>query len=361
MNDFDFEELDEAVNALASKTHEEHGGPEPAAPVPVSSGPVSAPLQPALSSPMASPQQAWTALSEPTAETEVAEPSSKPELIATPQKRIRLSDAHPRRGAFMDIVPPTPRKLGIRGSISLQPVSKPEEHRDEKAPPEPEIPDTVELSIPDALLESEPSAKPKPAPAPEKTDDDVAWPDPLDFQREEPKKDDRSEESETPSPFLAEAKVEKRPLGAFSNFRATNEDRPAQGASDSEPTSVVDELTPGENGTFEEPKVMSKPEVKPEKFADAKEKELAPEVPPKPDMHSAAMMSIPQQYRTEAKSTDTATRPVFDIKEYHPPLLEAAVHDHGGGSMWGKLFIALVVLALLGVAAYFTYLYVIQR
>ena len=82
----------------------------------------------------------------------------------------------------------------------------------------------------------------------------------------------------------------------------------------------------------------------------------------KPDLHSAAMMSIPKQYHTEEKSADTAKRPIFDTKEYHPPLLEATNHEHrGGGSMWSKLFIALVVLVLLGVGAYFAYLYVVQQ
>jgi hypothetical protein len=77
-------------------------------------------------------------------------------------------------------------------------------------------------------------------------------------------------------------------------------------------------------------------------------------------MHSAAMMSIPQQYRTQDKSTDKTTRPIFDTKEYHPPLVEKAMNERRGSGMWTKLFIALVVLVLLAVGGYFVYIYVVH-
>jgi hypothetical protein len=40
----------------------------------------------------------------------------------------------------------------------------------------------------------------------------------------------------------------------------------------------------------------------------------------------------------------------------------AGHHEHrGGGSMWGKIFVALVALALIAVAGYFAYIYFVQQ
>lgn len=347
MNDFDFEELDKAVNDLAVKTHDEHGGSDSEPLVvstPATTGPVEKPAQPEAKpeTPRSAPQS--------------TEASTIP--VATPQKHpTRLSDTRPRsRGAFMDIVPPASRKPG-RSGVSIQPVSKPED----VIPEEPKKPEP-EVSAPTTSDTPAPEQQPDiPKPAAEKEHEEVSWPDPLDFGA-----DPKEKAEEAPStPFLPEAKVEKRPLGAFSNFKPaaaepkTEEDIPAP-----EMPKPQDELTPEKDGTFKEPEPeVSKPEKEEPKPEAAKpsEKPDEPTAPEKPDLHGKAMMSIPQQYHTEAKPTDKATRPIFDTKEYHPPLAEDAGHEHrGGGSMWGKIFIAFVVVVLLAVAGYFAYIYFVQ-
>jgi hypothetical protein len=355
MNDFDFEELDNAVNTLASKTQDEHRGP-------------SEPPKPALPARPAPKAESLKITSEP----EIPAPTSAPQLVRPAAPRT------PRRGAFMDIMPPSPRKTNTRVGPTLQPLNPPEQVKPEAIvspvePPQLE-PETAPADlhdpepIPDAPVQPE-APKLERIETPEEKEDAVRWPDPLDFHVDSILEDETIEKPAQTSPFLAEAKVEKRPLGAFSNYKPTEEPpKPradsAETLDSSEPS--VDELTPDAEGTYREPEApaeeSSKDELAPQQSVESVENNMprpeAREEPSRPDMHSAAMMSIPQQYRTEDKPADKATRSIFDTKEYHPPLLDATITEHHGGSMWMKLFVALVVLVLLGVAGYFTYLIV---
>lgn len=378
MNDFDFEELDKAVTNLATKTQDDHGGSDPAT-APKASPVVITPAP--ASEPKSEPKPEPVSVSTPTPSTEAPAIRS----TSTPAKH-RLGDTRSRRGSFMDIVPPASRKTATRVGVSVQPVSKAEEIVPEAPvsapakvePEEPALPDLsdlkldldVEPKMPEPTAEpkleersepkpTEPQSPPEQTEADKKADGDVAWPDPLDLMDEKPaapKVD--AEPTEPVSPFLAEAKVEKRPLGAFSNFKPAEEPKPAEPA-DLKPKTpeVKDELTPDADGTFEEPKKEKAP-LPPKEGEKPEDKE-----PAKPDVHGAAMMAIPDQYRPEPKATDKTTRPVYDTKEYHPPLIEATGHhEHrGGGSVWGKIFIALVALALIAVAGYFAYIYFVQQ
>jgi hypothetical protein len=321
MNDFDFEELDKAVSNLATKTHDEHGGPDLKTVPAASSVPVT--MESAQKQ-----EQPEARVEAPRSVPRPTEPTAVP--VATPQKRpIRLSDTKPRnRGAFMDIVPPASRKFGGRAGISIQPVSKPEDVvPEEPKTPEPEVSEPVEVPKPEVLT-SHPDT---PKPVTEEKPDDVAWPDPLDFGTDQKEK---AEEAPT-TPFLAEAKVEKRPLGAFSNFKPAAPEPKAEETQTPETPKPQDELTPEKDGTFKEPESAGpkaeKEEAKQPKAPKAPEKSDEPTEPEKPDVHGKAMMSIPQQYHTDAKPTDKATRPIFDTKEYHPPLVEATGHEHRGG------------------------------
>jgi hypothetical protein len=357
MNDFDFEELDSAVSQLATKTHDEHDGP----------GPVT--LRPLVASSASELASVPVVAPVPDSGQAVQSTPTTLPVASSPVQKHRLGDTSPRpKRAFMDIVPPA-RKPVQRVGISIQPIDKAETVMTEEPKravgigqePKPVAPELVEQMPP------EHTGRPVADSPAQKTASDVSWPDPLDFQREDPMSeesieqktpDTQSEEDqpEPSSPFLSEAKVEKRPLGAFSNFRPTAELKPAKPVMPEDAKAGSDELTPENDGIFKEPEeskeLLEKQE--PEQKAES-------ESSTKQDMHSAAMMSITQQYRTEAKDEDKAPRSVFDTKEYHPPLLEAAVHDHRGEGMWGKLFIALVVLAILGAGGYFTYLYFMPR
>lgn len=354
MNDFDFEELDKAVNTLASKTREEHDTPD--APV----------VKPANTPPASSvPRQ---------------DSQSVPVVSKQPKTRSRSA----QRGSFMDIVPPSPRKTtNTRVGPTLQPVSRPEDivPSSQVEPPKEDKkePETAPAATSDAPQPSKPENRQPEAPQKSETSGDVSWPDPLDFHdvdritQDVPKKPNEDRSS---SPFLAEAKVEKRPLGAFSTFAQTSEQpKPAEAtpkelSSKPEPKpdpEAVDELTPEESGLFKEPETPPD-QQKSESASDSQPTEDKPEPeiekkePSKPDMHSKAMMSIPQQYRTERKTADKTTHSVFDTKEYHPPLLEAAIPEHHrGGGVWTKLFVAFVVLVLLGVSGYFVYIFMFAQ
>lgn len=342
MNDFDFEELDKAVNELATKTHEEHGGPDPAtaqAAAPVSVAPADKPAStpPPVTEPPAKPVEV-----------------TRPAPIVEPPRHTRLSDTRPRsRGAFMDIVTPPARKPGGHIGVSIQPISKLED----VVPQKPQESPIESQAKPVADKPPKAVESPLPPAAPGKSAEDVAWPDPLDFRDGgapgDKKETKDSAPTETASPFLAEAKVEKRPLGAFSHFRAKSDDKPAEAQPE-----IQDELTPEASGEFKEPKPTEPGTEKAPTAASARAEE--PAEPAKPDVHGAAMMSIPEQYHAPAKGVDKRVRPVFDAKEYHPPLLEATSERRGSGVLM-KLFIALIVLALLGAAGYFVYVYVAQH
>lgn len=220
-----------------------------------------------------------------------------------------------------------------------------------------------------------------------------AWPDPLDFAKEsaeaaavsqetqpstaspdnEPINEQASEPAQTP--FVADAKVDKRPLGAF----ATQEDEttsqtPTELTPASEDTpefnpevnsveatgvpQAVDEATglTGETPKDEdlsteghaevletqtaEPTPTSE-ETKPEVFAAPEE----PKEPAKPVAASAPIagaQSIPQQYKTaESHGEDDEQHPLFDTEEYHQPLLT------DGKKKSKKIVLIIVMLVIL--------------
>lgn len=382
MKDLDFDELDRAVNSLVSQAK----GGRAASPAPERTEPAKPEAQPERPVAVKSTPAASTAA--PTSDdiVPVAQKSTTTAPAITSPTRTRLGakrpGASPGRGSFIDIVAPkatAPVPKVSRTSSVIQPVSKPDElktepPKSEKTPVEEPAEVAVEPPTPTEPVESV-AVKPS-------TEEE--WPDPLDFHdddgkvvaeaaksAEEPQQDKKPgtpkwqqpSESGT-SPFIPGAKVEKRPLGAFAPSEAEAE-KPAEPASSAESADMPDELKPevlaAESNQLAD-HALDEVENEPEKPVE--EEVTEPEKPAEPkaeqQVRESALQSIPQQYKTPAKEVSDAPRPVFDTKEYHPPLLEATAHS-AHRSPWGKLFIALLIVAVLAVGGYFAFIYFVQN
>lgn len=220
------------------------------------------------------------------------------------------------------------------------------------------------------------------------------WPDPLElanFKDEaptEPSDQDQSVETVPPnteshlpaeamtSPFLPEAKVEKRPLGGYNSVASTQaaEDSAAPGITETPPDtdkqlppepSAVTEALPAElNSDILSVEADKGPEaseqsaaaVLPEAEAETTS-EVAPTpiTTPLPNAATATQVqsspistgSIPQQYKiSNEPKADVPAASIYDTKTYHQPLRQPAKSKSG----WGWL-IGIIVLVLLGAAA----------
>lgn len=354
MNDIDFDELDKAVNSLVAKKRSAANKAvvhEPAsAVVDVSPKKLEAP-EPELQLP---PSEPIKDIAEHSAQSEnpITAKQQLPKATIQTKQGGRLGVKAPTRptrsGSFIDIVTPKPPiKKTLRVAAPIKPATEVIEPEPQQPQSKPEVPQKAIIV-------------PKPA--------EIAWPDPLDFhdqksdkpkaaepvidksnteQKSEPELQ-KDQPVEVSSPFITGAKVEKRPLGAFAEQAAQELARP----------------TDAEAADFarEEKKV-----VEPDKQESAKD---IPEDMQKPEKSESsatqqvlesATMTIPQQYRTAHKDADQTTRPVYDTKEYHPPLLEKTAHAAHKSGIWGTVLLVLLIVALVAVGGYFGFMYFIQN
>lgn len=353
MNDFDFDELDKAVNTLVAKKNAKSSktksyepavavkditpkleAPEPQLDLPAALEPKELPAKTAADSTPKKDDQA-----------DVEEAKLAAEVHQPPKAAIL-----PRHGGRLGVKPAL--KSSVRGgfidNVTSKPVVKVSRVAAEVKPAtsnvQPEGPKAEEASIktePEKELDT-------------KKNDGFDWPDPLDFdespktesvESSKPIDDPESfgKEPEPASPFIANAKVEKRPLGAYAEKVAQDLAKPT----DDEKDEVAKE----------EQKAVKEPE--PAKTDNKKEE---PEKPEDAENHvvESAMMSIPQQYKSEHKQANQTERNVFDTKEYHPPLLTQTAHASGGKGAWGAALVILLIVALLAVGVYFGFLYFVQ-
>lgn len=191
---------------------------------------------------------------------------------------------------------------------------------------------------------SEPRGEPErsePKPAEEPDSKNTDWPDPLDFHGY---KDDTDVKEETPaeepkpvdeparpleSPFLSGTKVEKRPLGAFSDTAAADapeeEETPLLEAPDTELIEATSE---------DEPAVEEVP-VSP------------PETPPVVEEEPTNIpSSITQQYKEQPSTTDQPTGAIFDTESYHQALTHTPPKKSGA-----LVVVWIVALILVGAGA----------
>lgn len=368
MKDLDFDELDRAVNTLM--------------------GNVTATAEPAKLDDTKTLTITSTLTDDrppvlPVGEAKVpAEPSTG--TRATPVGVIRppLTSSRPaplaarRGGRFMDVVPSSAAKknttsYGVsRQGLSVTPMTGADEVKSAPAP-----------ILPDDTIDTLPNES-----------DAGAWPDPLDFNQSASASNDgltvnesasiESNDTAEPlnSPFLTDAKVEKRPLGTpapelYANPQSepetadlsvdvaeVTEETSAQVPSLILPEELQGDLMAIESGVSEAPSVTTTPRDA-SVLVDAPKEESKTETPKASVATSvqaaAAPMgtgSIPQQYREEPSTGDQTTGSIYDTASYHQPL------DHPAKKKTGWLWVLwVIILLILGAGGgALAYLYLLQ-
>ena len=354
MKDLDFDELDRAVNSLMSDKN--------------------SPAQNDASSP--TPVEAPTPAASPVAPVQSEQSVVAPTRQAPPAAR--------RGGRFMDVVPAARKTKNTTPAV----VSR------EGASIEPAGSATSSLSQNDKAVAETPVAKEVPVPAatPPSTD----WPDPLELaaSKDSPvqKTPEVSEQLDTSassavelentatpdlpdqtmsapadeplsSPFLPDAKVEKRPLGGAALSSTSSElmieDENAQLPAlpkDVEP--ALPEELHGDVASIQADNSTTDPSKHVE-FSGEAIKDDAPKTEikkPALKVTEAAVpsgpTSIPQQYREEPSSGDQKSGAIYDTDSYHQPLSHPAKKKHGWSwVLW--ILLILLVGAGGGAALYF--------
>jgi hypothetical protein len=299
-----------------------------------------------------------------------AEPEAAPAVTAPVVDRPKPALAVKRRGQFMDVVHPSSDMTGKPSDtptapnkkVSLQPIVTDSEQQSDT----PEVPSEATETTPTVEV-VEPSASDTlsiatEAPAAE----GQSWPDPLDVMEAKETSTDAETapvdvSAETPdaavieapaeavdeaagatTPFLADTKVDKRPLDAFSGEEAVD-DAEAAPAANVEPELTSPELQPDIIAVEASASDQTDSDDVAEEATDA-----APS--------SQFNESIPQQYAATESQTDDE-HSIFDTKEYHQPL-SPAEKKKGGMPGWVKALLVVFVLAGLGAAGgYFWFYY----
>lgn len=387
MKDLDFDELDKAVNTLMTNANKSE-------PLSSDSDVRTLDIPPTLDE-NATPS--FSNLNQAVAKIEGAPDSDSTSVVEDAPKAstpaVSMSSSVPapssiaarRRGRFMDVVHPSSDMT--KNNVPVRPVSRQGMTigRGESSAP-------IVSTQPKPAIEELPVLEPAQS-APETNISPVnEWPDPLemaDFEPETPKAavsdnleaDLMSEAEKTDdtapltSPFLSDAKVEKRPLGgsavAFASDDLSDqlapvapEDGKAVDTSKNEdrsnsqlpaspieqpvqlPEELQGDLMAIESDTHmglpktEETHPTVEPEVRIEMTApEAKAEDEAPREAP------AGPMSIPQQYREEPSTTPQESGTIYDTDSYHQPLSHPAKKKSGW--LW---VVAIVIILLLGAA-----------
>ena len=348
MKDIDFDELDRAVNSLMSTVPAGDAPATPAANAPIAQP---APTNPAGTAVEVSSQTQSSATTE----------SSQPQIQATPQAAApqQAVPATRRAGRFMDMVhsssdmkardaTPAPSRVGV--TIAPRQDASTEAPATESSP---------------ALTSEEPQSEAKPVEAP------TSMPDPLDIASSASAQELGEQSAAAPepaiipdpidigtlpgeSPFLADAKVEKRPLNAGTpepaqppfpaidleselsdEPKADNSDTIDDGTSQDEPPAVpeVPELS-SDLVAIESNEVNA---TQATETVDAVAQTATPQAP-------LGAASIPQQYAAQESSGDQSHAAIYDASQYPEPM------SHPAKSKSGWMWIVWVLL-LLGAGA----------
>lgn len=366
MTELDFDELDKAVSTImsgvdTSKRKEGFDDPEDKVVEIPSSTDVPSPQVPVPS----------VINSDADNDTIVSPSVDSPKPEAKPSEPLAVK----RRGQFMDVMHPSsdmktmvaPRREGVSlrptsPFVASTPLATPEVEPMSTAPTETPVVDVI------APPDTEPATG---ATSPDQPTDsnDQTWPDPIDIAEEAEstldndgdgmvddavKHDDVVPEDvlneiaspvvEQPitSPFLADAKVEKRPLGTATPFpeSVATPDTPQLA-----PVAPATEPLPAELNTDVLALESSSTPVA-EKTPDT-----TPETVPEPEVAKSNIPgSIPQQYTEQPSTGDVSSTAIYDTST-HQPL------DNGlkksSPMKWVILALVLLIVGALAGAAYF--------
>lgn len=371
MTEFDFDELDKAVNSIMSGTDTSKRNPaldDPADTVVQLDGTAAVPPTTSVVSSVAPPSRVST-----------------PVVAATTQPL-----ATKRRGQFMDIVHPTatmrPVQRVNRQAPSIQPISEPTTTAPSQLATS-DMPATsaVATSSPVLPFDMESTAPVAAAPAdmPVVAPSYVEVPDTLTerasssdlasstVQSDElPNADDElmiSEQLEQDlaktsidnapltTPFLADAKVDKRPLGEPVTMTVPELTSPAP---------AVPPITTADTGEMElTSEALTSPVEVPSK--ELTPKAVAAEGAPaqvttaQPSTTASVVVpaggSIVQQYDETQSTGPQTSAPIYDTENYHQPIEEQKLEEkHGSAIKWVVwIFILLFIGAAVGAAYYY--------
>lgn len=358
MKDLDFDELDRAVNTLMGSVS---GVSEPAKQDDTKTLTITETIKDDKPPVLPVGEVKVEAVTTSVASTTPAAPAAsvmptpalpKAESAASPAERAP-SLATRRSGRFMDVVRPG----AAMKPAETHPVSRQGATVAPLAPIEPDTEVTVSKS--ETPAPTAPSAPAEPVPVA----DAGAWPDPIDLQEDTADRAPAGEATPLTTPFIADAKVEKRPLGSpapAAEASSEDENEPAlaepattdESATDGSavqpeqaspavqeaaPAVLPEELQsdlmaiesdqatapaePKDEPKEEVPAPVSEtlPEAEPE-TAPASEPVAAAPVAAAPAATIAVAGSIPQQYKEQPSSGDQTTGAIYDTEAYHQPL-----------------------------------------
>lgn len=318
-NDLDLDELHDAVNALMEQSKSKKTAPSTEnTPVPVTTEPAQA---------VEVNKQKVVAQTADSNKIEVRRPLPN---LAVGRPRGRAMDViGPKQSP--PVMPPSSR--GGREAPTIQPSQEVKAEAPKAEPAEP------------SPVHETPELKPE-APKHE-------WPDPLELQSTDVnsqvsatanEKSQADQQSYGTSPFL-NTKVEKRPLGAYAVEKSEPEvEQNNQTAPD------LAEMPDQALSTPQQPSELS-PEVVAVESAET-EHLAAPES--NNEIQDARQSAIHQQYQTKPKDVDVGSHPVFDTKDYHPPI-ESHTHPKNGSAL-GWVMVIVFALVLIGALLFAFYM-----
>lgn len=380
MKDIDFDELDKAVNSLMSRAQKDKTtSTNTSTPAVPQTPPVNEPDMPLTAAP------ATPGVVKPKSAAAVnpdAQPAVTPEPKNTIVPRSMAAPAARRSGRFMDVVPAKPApaaRPASREGVSITPLTG-----DAKAETAPVV--------------SEPAATSQPAPLPmaEHSAPKNEWPDPIEIATaktppvgaqadatsesspavEPTTETEKSKEQPLSSPFLPDAKVEKRPLGspASSVPMIAPESElavPVPDDSDAQlpvkPTDLTSEA-PEEFGgdimqveadthmgvpkTDEIHPVDEKNDTAQQSQESEKRSTSSDDEMPSSEPSASGRISIPPQYKEQPSTGEKESGAIYDTSTYHQPLMHPTKKKSGW--LW-VLWIVLILIvgAGAGAALYF--------